>query len=150
MAKEPIDYSKLTKTDAKTQASMNRAKYRYERTVSRYENHTVGKTVFSLFGGLVLLLVVISTFHRLQIGAGTQPMYFASFLEMIQNAPAVDMSWIHLRKDWLGGWDPSFMPGLYNFVSALVGILELVAIVCAGAYQLCQYAVYFVGWLFVV
>lgn len=75
-------------------------------------------------------------------------MYTRTFLEMIRDAPVLDMSWANFRDDWLSGWDSNTLPGLRNFVGALIGILQVLAIICGGIAQLCMYAFHFLAWLF--
>lgn len=119
------------------------------RRVNRSANRTIARTSVGLAGGFLLLLLAFSLFYALDLPNDTgQIMYTRTFLEMIRDAPVLDMSWANFRDDWLSGWDTNFLPGLRNFVGGLIGILQVVAVLCGGIAQLCMYVFYFLGWLF--
>lgn len=138
----------LTRTEVKREAVLVRNYNRNLRRVNRVANREVARTSIGLAGGFLILLLAFSMFYALSPNDGGEIMYTRTFLEMIQDAPVLDMSWANFREDWLSGWDPNFLPGLYNFVSGLIGILQVIAVLCGGVAQLCMYAFYFLGWLF--
>lgn len=138
----------FTRTQVKREAVLVRNYNRNLRRVNRSANREVARTSIGLAGGFLLLLLAFSLFYALSQNDNGQIMYTRTFLEMIRDAPVLDMSWANFRDDWLSGWDTNFLPGLRNFVGGLIGILQVVAVLCGGIAQLCVYVFYFLGWLF--
>lgn len=138
----------LTRTQVREEAYFQRNYNRNLRRVNRSANREVARTSIGLAGGFLLLLLAFSLFYSLSPNDNGQIMYTRTFLEMIRDAPVLDMSWANFRDDWLAGWDANFLPGLRNFVGGLIGILQVVAVLCGGIAQLCMYVFYFLGWLF--
>lgn len=138
----------LTRGEVKREAEIQRTYSRNLRRINRTANREVARTSIGLAGGFLLLLLAFSLFYALSPNDNGQLMLTHTFLDMIREAPVLDMSWAYFRDDWLRGWDPLFLPGLRNFVGGLIGILQVIAIICGGIAQLCVYAFHFLGWLF--
>lgn len=67
------------------------------RRVNRSANREVARTSIGLAGGFLLLLLAFSLFYALSQNDTGQIMYTRTFLEMIRDAPVLDMSWANLE-----------------------------------------------------
>lgn len=101
-----------------------------------------------IFLSIFLILLSFSVFYTLSPVDNGQTMYVQTFVNIIREAPKLDMTWTHFKDDWLSNWDSSFLPGLRSFVGGLIEILQVFAIACGGVAQMCVYVFYYLQWLF--
>ena len=135
---------KTVKAEARLQRNYN---YNMRR-VNALANRNYGRTSFGIVTFIFVVLLAFSVFYALSPTDKGEIMYTQTFLEMIRDAPVLDMSWANFRDDWLANWDVNYLPGLRTFVGGLVGILQVVAVICGGIGQLCAYVFHFLKWLF--
>lgn len=145
------DYYSSGRFDRKTvraEARMQRNYNRNLRRVNTLANRNYGRTSFGIVTFILVVLLAFSVFYALSPTDKGEIMYTQTFLEMIRDAPVLDMSWANFRDDWLANWDVNTLPGLRSFVGGLVGILQVVAVICGGIGQLCVYVFHFLKWVF--
>ena len=135
---------KTVKAEARLQRNYN---YNMRR-VNALANRNYGRTSFGIVTFIFVVLLAFAVFYALSPTDKGEIMYTQTFLEMIRDAPVLDMSWANFRDDWLANWDVNYLPGLRTFVGGLVGILQVVAVICGGIGQLCAYVFHFLKWLF--
>lgn len=139
---------RFNRKTAKAEARLQR-NYNYNmRKVNTLANRNYGRTSFGIVTFILVVLLAFSIFYALSPSDKGEIMYTQTFLEMIRDAPVLDMSWANFRDDWLANWDDSYLPGLRTFVGGLVGILQVVAVICGGIGQLCAYVFHFLKWIF--
>lgn len=145
------DYYSLGRFNRKTIKAEARLQRNYNRNIRRVNtlaNRSYVRTSFGVVSFILVLLLAFSIFYALSPTDNGEVMYTQTFLEMLRSAPTLDMSWTQFREDWLANWDVNFLPGLRSFVGGLVGILQVVAVICGGIGQLCVYVFHFLQWVF--
>ena len=141
-------YARFNRNTIKAEARLQRNYNRNMRRVNTLANRNYGRTSFGIVTFILVVLLAFSIFYALSPTDKGQMMYTQTFLEMIRDAPVLDMSWANFRDDWLANWDVNYLPGLRTFVGGLVGILQVVAVICGGIGQLCAYVFHFLKWIF--
>ena len=139
---------RFTRKTIKAEARLQRNYNRNMRRVNTLANRNYARTSFGIASFILVVLLAFSVFYTLSPTDKGEVMYTQTFLEMIRDAPVLDMSWANFRDDWLANWDVKYLPGLRTFVGGLVGILQVVAGICGGIGQLCAYVFHFLKWIF--
>lgn len=140
--------ARFNRNTIKAEARLQRNYNRNMRRVNTLANRNYGRTSFGIVTFILVVLLAFSVFYALSPADKGEIMYTQTFLEMIRDAPVLDMSWANFRDDWLSNWDVNYLPGLRTFVGGLVGILQVVAVICGGIGQLCVYVFHFLQWIF--
>lgn len=138
----------FTRAQIQKEARLQRTYNRNLRKVKTLANRNYGRTSFGIVTFIFVVLLAFSVFYALSPTDKGEIMYTQTFLEMIRDAPVLNMSWANFRDDWLANWDANYLPGLRTFVGGLVGILQVVAVICGGIGQLCMYVFHFLQWIF--